>query len=73
MMNEHYTLEFWVDDNWHVGRLKEIPGVFSQGKTLEELQENIWEVYVMLDDRGTPPPPDFVFEELLELPQPPVP
>ena len=24
----------------------------------------------MLDDRSTPPPPDFVFEEILELPQP---
>jgi hypothetical protein len=29
-------LEYWIDDNWHIGRLKEVPGVFSQGETLED-------------------------------------
>ena len=35
------TLEYWEDDGWYVGRLAEIPGVFSQGESLEELKENI--------------------------------
>jgi predicted RNase H-like HicB family nuclease len=40
-----FTLEFWEDDGWFVGRLIEVPGVFSQGETLEELKENIRDAY----------------------------
>ena len=39
-----------------VGRLKGIPGVFSQGQTLEELEDNIRDAYqLMLEDEGTAP------------------
>jgi predicted RNase H-like HicB family nuclease len=44
-MERHFTLEYWVDDGWYVGKLKEVPGVFSQGETLEELEENIKDAY----------------------------
>ena len=44
-MLRHFTLEYWVDDGWYVGRLKEIPGVFSQGETLEELEKKLREAY----------------------------
>jgi len=44
-MLKHFTLEYWIDDGWYVGRLKEIPGVFSQGESLQELENNIREVY----------------------------
>lgn len=47
-MERYFTLEYWIDDNWYVGKLKEIPGVFSQGETLKELEENIKDVYSML-------------------------
>jgi predicted RNase H-like HicB family nuclease len=43
-----FTLEFWEDDGWFVGRLIEVPGVFSQGETLEELKENIRDAYRMM-------------------------
>ena len=43
-----FTLEFWEDEGWFVGRLIEVPGVFSQGETLEELQENIRDAYRMM-------------------------
>ncbi len=43
-----YTLEYWLDDGWYVGRLKEVPGVFSQGKTLEELIENIRDAFALM-------------------------
>ena len=49
-MRRFFTLEYWQDDGWLVGRLKEIPGVFSQGKTLEELKENIIDAYRMMLD-----------------------
>lgn len=46
-----FTLEYWQDDGWYVGRIKEIPGVFSQGETLSALEENIREAYqLMLED-----------------------
>jgi predicted RNase H-like HicB family nuclease len=39
---------YWQDDDWLVGRLKEVPGVFNQGQTLEELKENIADAYRMV-------------------------
>ena len=55
-MTRHFTLEYWMDDGWLVGRLKEVPGVFSQGETLEELEENIQEAYqlVMAEEEAVP-------------------
>jgi predicted RNase H-like HicB family nuclease len=47
-MKRFFTLEYWQDDGWFVGRLKEVPGVFSQGKTLEELKENVTDAYRMM-------------------------
>jgi predicted RNase H-like HicB family nuclease len=44
-MTVRFTLEFWLDDGWYVGRLRQVPGVFSQGQTLEELEENIRDAY----------------------------
>ena len=50
-MLRHFTLEYWIDENWYVGRLKEVPGVFSQGETLEELEENIRDAYRLMTER----------------------
>jgi len=47
-LKKFFTLEYWQDDNWFVGKLKEIRGVFSQGQTLEELKENIIDAYQMI-------------------------
>jgi len=53
-MTSFFTLEYWQDDGWFVGKLKEIPGVFSQGKTLDELKENIIDAYrMMLEEYDT--------------------
>jgi len=49
-MKRVFTLEYWPDAGWFVGRLKEVPGVMSQGETLEELQENIVDAYRMMLD-----------------------
>ena len=51
-MQRHFTLEYWLDDNWYVGKLKEVPGVFSQGESLEELEDNIRDAYRHDDSRG---------------------
>jgi predicted RNase H-like HicB family nuclease len=56
-MATRFTLEYWIDDHWYVGRLKEVPGVFSQGESLEELEDNIRDAYhMMMAEEGTPRP-----------------
>jgi len=56
-MRRQFTLEYWRDGDWYVGRLLEIPGVFSQGETLDELRENIQDAYeLMVTQERTPAP-----------------
>ncbi len=51
-MTTTFTLEYWRDADWYVGQIREVPGVFSQGKTMSELEENIREAYqLMLKER----------------------
>jgi len=47
-MVRYFTLEYWLDEGWYVGRLKEVPGVFSQGASLQELEENIQDAYQLM-------------------------
>ena len=47
-MERKFTLEYWIDEEWYVGKLKEVPGVFSQGVSLQELEENIADAYRMM-------------------------
>ncbi len=47
-METKYTLDYWIDDGWYVGKLREIPGVFSQGETVKELEENIRDAYKLV-------------------------
>ena len=55
-MTQSFVLEYWTDDGWYVGRLRGVPGVFSQGETLDELEENIREAYkLMLEDDAAAP------------------
>jgi predicted RNase H-like HicB family nuclease len=53
-MRRAFTLDYWPDAGGFVGRLREVPGVFSQGDTLAELEENIRDAYslVLADQLG---------------------
>ena len=53
-MLRHFTLEYWIDEGWYVGRLKEVPGVFSQGESLAELEENIRDAYHLMMEEEIP-------------------
>jgi len=53
-MLRHFTLEYWIDEGWYVGRIKEVPGVFSQGETLDELEKNIREAYKLMTEEEEP-------------------
>jgi predicted RNase H-like HicB family nuclease len=54
-MLKHFTLEYWKDSRWYVGKLKEVPGVFSQGKSLHELEENIRDAYYLMVEEAERP------------------
>ena len=53
-MKKKFTLEYWEDEGWFVGRLVEVPGVFSQGSTVKELEENIKEAYELMLSEDIP-------------------
>jgi predicted RNase H-like HicB family nuclease len=56
-VRHQFILEYWRDGGWFVGRLVEVPAVFSQGATLDELDENIREAYeLMVTQERTPAP-----------------
>lgn len=50
-----FTLEYWQDEGWYVGRLREVAGVMSQGQTLAELEDNIRDAYrLMMETEPAP-------------------
>ncbi|NLI76587.1 MAG: type II toxin-antitoxin system HicB family antitoxin [Candidatus Riflebacteria bacterium] len=64
-MERHFTLEYWKDEEWYVGRIREIPGVFSQGETLKELEENIRDAYgLMIAEEAPLPTTNFKTKDL---------
>ena len=61
-MQRRFTLNYCQDGGWCAGKLNEVPGVFSQGDTLEELEVNIADAYQLVmeearQSRETQPPP----------------
>ncbi|PZP60752.1 MAG: HicB family protein [Azospira oryzae] len=61
------TLEYWQDEGWFVGRLREVPGCFSQGETLEALERNIAEVYQLLHEESDLPVPENVLTKAIDI------
>ena len=53
-MQRRFTLNYWQDSGWCVGKLKEVQGVFSQGETLEELEVNIADAYQLVMEDAAP-------------------
>ena len=61
-------LDYWRDGAWFVGRLRQVPGVFSQGATVEELEDNIRDAYqMMLADQGSRDTGELVESKKIEL------
>ena len=55
-MPHSFTLDFWIDDGWYVGKLREVPNVFSQGESLDELKSNIQDAYQLMMAEAPPLP-----------------
>lgn len=50
----NFTLDFWIEEGWFVGNLREVPGVFIQGKNLEDLKTNIKDAYDLVMQETVP-------------------
>ena len=66
-MAKYFTLEYWRDEGWYVGRLKEVPGVFSQAQTLEELKENILDAYNLMIEEGEEALPHMIRNKVKQI------
>jgi predicted RNase H-like HicB family nuclease len=60
------TVDIWRDEGWYLGKARDIPGVFTQGKSLEEVRENLVDACRLMlaegddfgpDDTGVPSSP----------------
>ena len=48
MMEGKFTAVFEKDEGWWIGYIEELPGANTQGKTLDEVRENLREAVVMI-------------------------
>ena len=48
-----FTLDYWLDEGWYVGRLREAPEIFSQGQTPDELEANIKDAFALMAEDKT--------------------
>ncbi len=68
-MSIRFRLEYWQDGDWFAGQLPQVPGVFSQGATLEELEENILDAYrLMIEAESERPKGITVATKEIEVP-----
>ena len=51
-MDKKMTMIYWKSQQFWLGKLLEHPGIMTQGETLEELEENLKDAYLLmaLDD-----------------------
>jgi len=52
-MEHHYTAIIIKSDDWYAGTVKELSGVHTQGKTVEEVKENLKEAIAMVIESNT--------------------
>ena len=47
-MDKTYEATIEKRDEWYIGWIDEVPGAFSQGKTIEEVEENLKEAVALI-------------------------
>ena len=47
-INKKMTMIYWKEDDFWLGKLLEHPGIMTQGLTLEELELNLRDAYLMM-------------------------
>jgi predicted RNase H-like HicB family nuclease len=51
-MDSELTMIYWKGDHFWLGKFKERPDIMTQGRTIEELEENLRDAYhlMVMDD-----------------------
>lgn len=53
-MHPKLTMLYWKGETFWVGKILERPDIMSQGETIQELEENLKDAYMMMvTDRNT--------------------
>ena len=47
-MHTQLTMVYWKSDTFWLGKLLEHPEIMTQGETLEELEENLKDAYLLI-------------------------
>ncbi|CAK0774289.1 conserved hypothetical protein [Gammaproteobacteria bacterium] len=47
-MNTKMNMVYWKSEKYWLGKLLEHPEIMTQGETLQELEENIKDAYIMM-------------------------
>lgn len=47
-MKTQLTMVYWKSDKFWLGKILEYPEIMTQGETLEELEENIKDAYLLM-------------------------
>ena len=67
-MSVRLQLQYWRGGEWFVGRLPQAPEVFSQGATLEEMEENVRAAYrMMLEEQDVLAPAETVHNKEIDV------
>ncbi|MBM4145379.1 MAG: type II toxin-antitoxin system HicB family antitoxin [Nitrospira sp.] len=53
-MKAKFNMIYWKGDKFWVGKLLEHPEIMTQGETMEELEENMREAYIMMTIEDVP-------------------
>jgi predicted RNase H-like HicB family nuclease len=53
-MKTKLIMIYWKGDKFRVGKLIEHPEIMTQGETLEELEENIKDAYILMTMEDVP-------------------
>ena len=53
-MSSEMTLIYWKGEKFWLGKFLEHPEIMTQGETLEELEENIKDAYLMMAMEDVP-------------------
>ncbi len=47
-MDKRFTMVYWKEDKFWLGKLLEYPEIMTQGESIEELEENLRDAYKMM-------------------------
>ena len=53
-MNARMNMIYWKSDKFWLGKLLEHPEIMTQGETLDELEENVKDAYLMMAMEDVP-------------------